>query len=181
MAEHFLYGNEVSYECDQGFYLLGEKSIRCISDSKGRGSWRGPPPQCIKSPPVTHCPNPEVTHGYKLNKTRSSYSHNDIVHVACDPGFIMNGSHLIRCHTDNKWVPGVPTCIKKGKIFSGLKYGMLHRIKKKGFEPALAMPPKEKQVKAKAVILFYKIPALPYLLSPFFFSLFFLSLLKKST
>ncbi|TKC47615.1 hypothetical protein EI555_012438, partial [Monodon monoceros] len=145
MAEHFLYGNEVSYECDQGFYLLGEKSIRCISDSKGRGSWRGPPPQCIKSPPVTHCPNPEVTHGYKLNKTRSSYSHSDIVHVACDPGFIMNGSHLIRCHTDNKWVPAVPTCIKKGKIFSGLKYGMLHRIKKKGFEPALAMPPKEKQ------------------------------------
>ncbi|XP_029087050.1 complement receptor type 2 isoform X2 [Monodon monoceros] len=113
MAEHFLYGNEVSYECDQGFYLLGEKSIRCISDSKGRGSWRGPPPQCIKSPPVTHCPNPEVTHGYKLNKTRSSYSHSDIVHVACDPGFIMNGSHLIRCHTDNKWVPAVPTCIKK--------------------------------------------------------------------
>ncbi|KAB0405264.1 hypothetical protein E2I00_017650, partial [Balaenoptera physalus] len=114
MAEHFLYGNEISYECDQGFYLLGEKSIRCISDSKGRGSWSGPPPQCIKSPPVTHCPNPEVTHGYKLNKTRSSYSHNDIVHVACDPGFIMNGSHLIRCHTDNKWVPAVPTCIKKG-------------------------------------------------------------------
>ncbi|XP_066888836.1 complement receptor type 2 isoform X1 [Kogia breviceps] len=113
MGEHFLYGKEVSYECDQGFYLLGEKSIRCISDSKGRGSWHGPPPQCIKSPPVTHCPNPEVTHGYKLNKTRSSYSHNDIVHVACDPGFIMNGSHLIRCHTDNKWVPAVPTCIKK--------------------------------------------------------------------
>ncbi|XP_007471712.1 PREDICTED: complement receptor type 2 isoform X2 [Lipotes vexillifer] len=113
MAEHFLYGNEVSYECVQGFYLLGEKSIRCISDSKGRGSWRGPPPQCIKSPPVTHCPNPEVTHGYKLNKTHSSYSHDDIVHVACDPGFIMNGSHLIRCHTDNKWVPAVPTCIKK--------------------------------------------------------------------
>uniref|UniRef100_A0ABI7W869 Sushi domain-containing protein n=1 Tax=Felis catus TaxID=9685 RepID=A0ABI7W869_FELCA len=112
MAEHFLYGNEVSYECDQGFSLLGEKNIRCISDSKGHGSWSGPTPQCFKSPPVTHCPNPEVKHGYKLNKTRSSYAHNDTVYVACNPGFIMNGSNLIRCHTSNQWVPGVPTCIK---------------------------------------------------------------------
>nr|XP_023496558.1 complement receptor type 2 isoform X2 [Equus caballus] len=113
MAQHFLYGNEVSYACDQGFYLLGQKSIRCISDSKGHGSWSGPPPQCLKSSPVTHCPNPEVRHGYKLNNTQSSYSHNDTVYVACNPGFIMNGSHLIRCHTNNKWVPGIPTCIKK--------------------------------------------------------------------
>uniref|UniRef100_A0A4W2FCV6 Complement C3d receptor 2 n=1 Tax=Bos indicus x Bos taurus TaxID=30522 RepID=A0A4W2FCV6_BOBOX len=109
----FPYGSEVSYECDQGFDLLGEKSIRCISDSKGLVSWSGRAPQCLKSPPVTHCPNPEVMHGHKLNKTYSSYSHNDILHIACNPGFIMNGSHLIRCHTNNKWVPGVPTCIKK--------------------------------------------------------------------
>ncbi|XP_058395736.1 complement receptor type 2-like isoform X2 [Diceros bicornis minor] len=113
MEEHFLYGKEVSYTCDQGFYLLGEKSIQCISDSKGHGTWSGPPPQCLKSSPVTHCPNPEVRHGYKLNKTHSSYSHNDIVYIACNPGFIMNGSHSIRCHTNNKWVPGIPTCIKK--------------------------------------------------------------------
>uniref|UniRef100_A0A8C6D5F1 Complement C3d receptor 2 n=1 Tax=Moschus moschiferus TaxID=68415 RepID=A0A8C6D5F1_MOSMO len=112
LAESFRYGDEVSYECDQGFDLLGEKSIRCISDSKGHGSWSGPVPQCLKSPPVTHCPNPEIMHGHKLNKTYSSYSHNDILHIACNPGFIMNGSHLIRCHTNNKWVPGVPTCIK---------------------------------------------------------------------
>ncbi|XP_049490197.1 complement receptor type 2 isoform X2 [Panthera uncia] len=112
MAERFLYGNEVSYECDQGFSLVGEKNIRCIIDSKGHGSWSGPTPQCFKSPPVTHCPNPEVKHGYKLNKTRSSYAHDDIVYVACNPGFIMNGSNLIRCHTNNQWVPGVPTCIK---------------------------------------------------------------------
>ncbi|XP_072804559.1 complement receptor type 2-like [Vicugna pacos] len=120
MVEHFLYGNEVSYECDQGFYLLGEKSIRCIKDSKGRGSWSGPPPRCLKSPPVTHCPNPEVTHGYKLNKTQSSYSHNDIVYVACNPGFIMNGSNLIKCNTNNKWEPAVPTCIKKA--FTGCQH-----------------------------------------------------------
>ncbi|KAM5201999.1 complement receptor type 2 isoform 8-T9 [Hipposideros larvatus] len=112
MAEHFLYGTEVSYECDQGFSLLGQKTIRCINDSKGHGSWSGLPPQCLKPPPVTRCPNPEVKHGHKLNKTHSSYSHNDTVYVACNPGFIMNGSHSIRCHTNNEWVPGIPTCIK---------------------------------------------------------------------
>ncbi|XP_039702942.1 complement receptor type 2-like isoform X2 [Pteropus medius] len=112
MAEHFLYGIEVSYECDQGFSLLGQKNIRCISNSKGHGSWSGPPPQCLKSPPLTHCPNPDVKHGQILNKA-PSYSHNDTVNIACDPGFLMNGSHLIKCHTNNKWVPGIPTCIKK--------------------------------------------------------------------
>ncbi|XP_074178076.1 complement receptor type 2 isoform X2 [Rhinolophus sinicus] len=112
MAEHFLYGTEVSYECDQGFSLLGQKSIRCISDAEGRASWSGLPPQCLKPPPVTHCPNPEVKNGHKLNKTHSSYSHNDTVYVVCNPGFIMNGSHSIRCHTNNQWVPGIPTCIK---------------------------------------------------------------------
>ncbi|XP_008066499.1 complement receptor type 2 isoform X2 [Carlito syrichta] len=112
-AGHFQYGHEVSYECEQGFYLLGEKRLWCRSDSKGHGSWSGPPPQCLPSPPVTQCPDPEVRHGYKLNKTYPAYSHNDIVYVTCNPGFIMNGSHLIRCHTDNTWVPGVPTCIRK--------------------------------------------------------------------
>lgn len=113
MAEHFLYGNEVSYECDQGFYLLGEKTLQCINDSKGHGSWSGPPPQCLQSSPLTHCPDPEVKHGYKLNKTQSAYFHNDTVHFVCNQGFIMNGSHLIRCHTNNTWVPGVPACIRK--------------------------------------------------------------------
>ncbi|XP_014447440.1 complement receptor type 2 isoform X2 [Tupaia chinensis] len=112
-AERFLYGNEVSYECDQGFYLLGEKILRCINGSEGHGSWSGPPPQCRLSSPVTHCPDPEVKHGFKLNETLPAYSHNDIVYVDCYPGFIMNGSHLIRCHTDNTWVPGVPTCVRK--------------------------------------------------------------------
>ncbi|XP_077013772.1 complement receptor type 2 isoform X2 [Tamandua tetradactyla] len=116
MAKHFLYGKEVSYECDRGFYLQGEKNLQCISDAEGRGSWSGSPPKCLQRPPVTHCPNPEVKHGYKLNVTRSPYSHNDIIYIACNPGFIMNGSHLIRCHTNNTWVPGVPTCIKRASL-----------------------------------------------------------------
>lgn len=121
MAQHFLYGTEVSYECDQGFSLLGQKNIRCISDSQGHGTWSGPPPRCFKSRPVTHCPDPEVKHGYKLNRTQSSYSHNDTVYIACKPGFILNGSDSIRCHTNNRWVPGIPTCIKKGKVFLRLR------------------------------------------------------------
>uniref|UniRef100_A0A8C5KH53 Complement component receptor 1-like protein n=1 Tax=Jaculus jaculus TaxID=51337 RepID=A0A8C5KH53_JACJA len=112
-AEHFLYGSEVSYECDQGFYLLGEKSLQCRHDSEGRGSWSRPPPQCLPLSPVTHCPDPKVKHGFKLNQTHSTYSYNDTVHVACSPGFIMNGSNLIRCHTNNTWVPSIPTCIRK--------------------------------------------------------------------
>lgn len=130
MIEHFLYGNEVFYECDQGFDLQGEKSLQCRNDPKGHGSWSGPPPKCLKSSPPTHCPDPEVKHGYKLNKTHSAYSHNDILHVACNHGFIMNGSHLIRCHSNNTWIPGIPTCIRKGKPFLLIKSEIFYKIKK---------------------------------------------------
>ncbi|XP_063096339.1 complement receptor type 2 [Cavia porcellus] len=116
MAKQFLYGTEVSYKCNPGFYLLGEKNLQCRSNSEGHGAWSGPPPQCLQSPPVTHCLSPGIKHGYLLNKTQSSYSHNDIVYVACNPGFIMKGNALIRCHTDNTWVPSIPSCIRKAFI-----------------------------------------------------------------
>ncbi|XP_075398504.1 complement receptor type 1-like [Tenrec ecaudatus] len=112
-VKHVPYGESVAYECGRGFDLLGKKTLQCLSDAKGRGVWSGPPPQCSPLLPVTRCPSPEVKHGYKLNQTRSFYAHNDIVHIACNSGFIMNGSHSIRCHTDNTWVPGVPICIRK--------------------------------------------------------------------
>ncbi|KAM4860787.1 LOW QUALITY PROTEIN: complement receptor type 2 [Thomomys bottae] len=110
--EQFLLGTKVTYKCDPGFYLQENKSLQCSQDSKGQGFWSGPLPRCLYSPPLTHCPNPEVKHGYKINETRTTYSHNDVVHVTCNPGFLMNGSHSIRCHTDNTWVPGIPTCIR---------------------------------------------------------------------
>ncbi|KAM6165195.1 complement receptor type 2 [Erethizon dorsatum] len=113
MEKQFLYGNEVAYKCDPGFYLSGEKILKCSSNSEGQGSWRSPPPQCLQSPPETHCPNPDIKHGYPLNKTHAAYSHNDTVYVACNPGFVMKGSRLIRCHTDNTWVPSIPTCVLK--------------------------------------------------------------------
>ncbi|KFO19659.1 Complement receptor type 2, partial [Fukomys damarensis] len=113
LEKRFLYGNEVSYECDPGFYLSGEGSLKCRTNAEGHGTWSGPPPQCLRSPPGTHCPSPDIKHGHPLNGTRESYSHNDTVWVACNPGFIMKGSRLIRCHTDNTWVPAIPTCIRK--------------------------------------------------------------------
>nr|XP_017203310.1 complement receptor type 2 [Oryctolagus cuniculus] len=116
MTQQFRYASEVSYQCDQGFYLLGKKTLQCRSDSKGRGSWSGPPPQCLHSPPATQCPDPDVRNGHKLNKTASEYSHGDTVNIACNPGFLLIGSPLIRCHTDNTWIPGVPACIKKALL-----------------------------------------------------------------
>ncbi|KAG8504406.1 Complement receptor type 2 [Galemys pyrenaicus] len=110
-----LFGHEVSYKCDQGFSLVGAPAIRCERSAAGRGSWSGPPPRCQ---PPTHCPALEARPGRRLSGAGPPYSHNDRVLVTCAPGFIMNGSGEIRCHSAGAgpptWVPGVPTCIRKG-------------------------------------------------------------------
>ncbi|XP_054546659.1 complement receptor type 1-like [Talpa occidentalis] len=117
----FLYGHEVSYKCDQGFSLVGVQAIRCTRDAMGRGSWSAPPPRCELLPPPTpptHCPAPEVRHGRVLSGAEPPHALDAEVLVACDPGFVMNGSREIRCRSDGAgtpvWVPGVPTCIRKG-------------------------------------------------------------------
>ncbi|XP_048337938.1 complement decay-accelerating factor-like [Sphaerodactylus townsendi] len=45
-TEDFPYNSTVTYKCQNGFSLVGEASIRCTTEDKAKGVWRGPPPKC---------------------------------------------------------------------------------------------------------------------------------------
>lgn len=45
-SEKFAYNATVTYSCDNGFLLIGEASIHCITEDKAKGIWSGPVPEC---------------------------------------------------------------------------------------------------------------------------------------
>ncbi|XP_055980966.1 complement receptor type 2 isoform X2 [Sorex fumeus] len=113
-AVAFPYGSHVTYACEPGFHLRGQETLQCGGPvAADPEAWSGPAPQCLEAPQARSCPGPEVRHGRLQSGPRDAYPHHSEVHVECDPGFIMNGSQVIRCQPDNTWAPAVPTCIKR--------------------------------------------------------------------
>uniref|UniRef100_H9GK43 Sushi domain-containing protein n=1 Tax=Anolis carolinensis TaxID=28377 RepID=H9GK43_ANOCA len=43
---NFVYNSTVTYQCDDGFSLIGEASLRCTTEDNVNGVWRGSLPEC---------------------------------------------------------------------------------------------------------------------------------------
>lgn len=105
----------MTYRCHVGqngkklFDLVGEKSIYCTSKDNQVGIWSSPPPQCIN---LVKCPVPKVENGIMESGFRHLFFLNDTVMFKCKPGFIMKGSNIVWCQSNNKWNPPLPRCFK---------------------------------------------------------------------
>uniref|UniRef100_F6YKF2 Sushi domain-containing protein n=1 Tax=Ornithorhynchus anatinus TaxID=9258 RepID=F6YKF2_ORNAN len=128
-SEDFPYGMEVNYECDRGpergvtFRLIGERTIRCISDGEGTGVWNGKAPRCELSTTAVRCQRPQVQNGYPEDRWKPTYSYNETAKVICDLGFTLRGVGEIRCRADESWGPAVPTCEKDCQAPPSIPHG----------------------------------------------------------
>ncbi|XP_072504066.1 complement receptor type 1-like isoform X9 [Notamacropus eugenii] len=118
-ADDVPYGTKVIYKCNADpergvkFNLIGESTIHCTSDQKGKGIWSAAAPRCELSASSIQCPLPSVPNGYKISGQGPPYFYNDSVVFGCDVGFTLKGSRQIRCSASRTWDPEVPVCQKE--------------------------------------------------------------------
>ncbi|KAK7100185.1 sushi, von Willebrand factor type A, EGF and pentraxin domain-containing protein 1-like isoform X2 [Littorina saxatilis] len=93
----FIYEDQVEYQCDAGYELVGSGRLTCTAD----GIFAPSPPSCAK----IQCPSPETpTHG-------AVQIINDTLIYSCVPGYELAGIPQRRCLETGQWEGVAPVCI----------------------------------------------------------------------
>ncbi|XP_019617776.1 PREDICTED: sperm receptor for egg jelly-like [Branchiostoma belcheri] len=101
-TEGYLYGDTVTFSCNDGYELIGSKNRTCQADQ----SWSGVQPNCSRKA----CPElPILNNG---NRTES-HLYGDIVNFSCDEGYELIGSENRTCQADQSWSGVQPNCSRK--------------------------------------------------------------------
>ncbi|XP_077904066.1 sushi, von Willebrand factor type A, EGF and pentraxin domain-containing protein 1 isoform X2 [Ictidomys tridecemlineatus] len=94
-------GSAVQYSCNPGHVLIGSDLRICLQNRK----WSGAPPHCE----AISCKKPHPL----MNGTikGSSYTYLSVLHYACNPGYLLNGTERRTCQENEKWDGSEPVCI----------------------------------------------------------------------
>ncbi|XP_012582415.1 PREDICTED: complement factor H [Condylura cristata] len=98
-VDNYQYGEEVTYNCTEGFAIDGPASIKCVG-----GKWSSPP-ECIKS----DCYDlPSFANAILIGQKKESYRSGETVTYTCPKYHQIDGSDTVKC-IKSKWI-GRPTC-----------------------------------------------------------------------
>ncbi|XP_059798853.1 complement factor H isoform X1 [Balaenoptera ricei] len=97
--DSYQHGEEVIYNCDEGFGIDGPASIRCLG-----GKW-SLPPECIN----TDCFNvPSFNDAVLIDRKKKSYRSGEQVAFKCLQYYQLDGANTVQC-IKSKWI-GRPAC-----------------------------------------------------------------------
>uniref|UniRef100_A0A4W2FEK2 Sushi domain-containing protein n=1 Tax=Bos indicus x Bos taurus TaxID=30522 RepID=A0A4W2FEK2_BOBOX len=104
--ETYKVGDVLKFSCSQGRIMVGADSVQCY-----QFGWSPKLPTC-KARKVKSCaPPPQLLNGKGKKLHKEEYAHNEVVEYACNPRFLMKGSHKIQC-VDGEWT-ALPVCIEE--------------------------------------------------------------------
>ncbi|XP_067016849.1 sushi, von Willebrand factor type A, EGF and pentraxin domain-containing protein 1-like isoform X1 [Acropora muricata] len=99
-GNRFLSEDSVSFECQKGFELKGDKTITCVD-----GVWKGTTPRCE----VILCKDPGTPQNGRKQKG-SRYIYDGVVKFKCDTNYTLSGEKKIRCQENKEWTGSIPKC-----------------------------------------------------------------------
>ncbi|XP_044302635.1 zona pellucida sperm-binding protein 3 receptor-like isoform X3 [Varanus komodoensis] len=104
-------GSEITFTCDHGYRLVGQKNSRCIVTGV-TVDWSGAIPYCQA---ILCYPPPKIAHGRHSGEDDGEYTYGSSVTYRCDAGFSLIGSASISCSVkangvDGEWKPNAPEC-----------------------------------------------------------------------
>uniref|UniRef100_A0A8D2Q1E1 Sushi, von Willebrand factor type A, EGF and pentraxin domain containing 1 n=1 Tax=Varanus komodoensis TaxID=61221 RepID=A0A8D2Q1E1_VARKO len=118
-AEDFVAGSTVTYQCNSGYYLLGDSRMLCTNS----GSWTVISPSCLgefmnKIDPLFYlvsdskepvkCKHPgDPEHGHSHG---NSYSVGSEISFSCDKGYQLKGVNKVTCLESGEWSHLIPYC-----------------------------------------------------------------------
>ncbi|XP_078682392.1 polycystin-1-like protein 2 [Branchiostoma floridae x Branchiostoma belcheri] len=99
-TEGHLYGNTVTFSCNEGYELIGSENRTCQADQ----SWSGVQPNCNKK----LCQQLMAPSNGNIS---GNSSYGDVVTYHCDPGYEISGDKQRTCQSDQTWSATEPTCV----------------------------------------------------------------------
>ncbi|CAL4133700.1 unnamed protein product [Meganyctiphanes norvegica] len=100
--DRYDYGTTITYECKDGYDLIGESTRTCTENK----TYSGEAPFCK----IKNCPIPEVLeNGQTIG---SNYTYKSILSYACIAGFKLEGIDSRTCESNGMWSAEMPVCIE---------------------------------------------------------------------
>ncbi|XP_066453170.1 E-selectin-like [Eleutherodactylus coqui] len=90
--------------CNEGYTLVGDPSIRCMSPDK----WSAEPPKCE----AIQCDHPAVPDNGAMDCSSNTemLPYNATCNIICNEGYTLVGDPSINCMSPNEWSAEIPTC-----------------------------------------------------------------------
>ena len=101
MGNDFTYGSTVTFSCDIGYELQGNKTALCQAD----GQWNATIPTCV----IVTCGNPGApVHGHSMGNV---FNYGSSIIFSCDTGYELQGTKTTLCQANGQWSSNIPLCL----------------------------------------------------------------------